>query len=234
MRGGRDARLFSAARGPCHRSAFALCVRRSALGVRLFAAQVLAGWLSAAVLNRLPGNRMESLPAARSPAASPAPRLDAVISDAAVTYLKLCGFVLYFRLLALGLANFLPEQLATLPAMALEVSSGCDMASRTGLWAGALCCAALSVQGVSVLLQVRTICPREVSFRPLLAARVLHLPVSLALYCLLLPEGAEEALYTITGRIVPMCRVPPDCALLVFFACCLLACELCQANFNRK
>ncbi|MFR6698421.1 MAG: hypothetical protein ACLUSW_04610 [Faecalibacterium sp.] len=32
-------------------------------------------------------------------------------------------------------------------------------ASRTGLWASTLCCAALSVQGASVLLQVRTICP---------------------------------------------------------------------------
>lgn len=203
-----------------------------ALGVRLFLAQVLAGWLSAALLNRWPRPQEKRKIAEKRPNTPPAPRLDAVISDAAITYLKLCGFVLYFRLLASGVAAFLPEKLAALPAMLLEVSSGCDIASRTGLWAGALCCAALSIQGVSVLLQVRTICPKEISFRPLLTARLLHLPISLALYSLFLPKEAVETLYTMTGRLVPMCRVPLDCALLVFFVCCLLACELCRASIR--
>ena len=54
----------------------------------------------------------------------------------------------------------------------------------------------LSVQGASVLLQVRTLCPGEVSFRPLLAGRFLHLPLSLALFCLTWPEQAVETLAT--------------------------------------
>ena len=37
------------------------------------------------------------------------------------------------------------------------------------------------MQGVSVLLQVRTICPAEISLRPLLAARAVHLPLSVCL-----------------------------------------------------
>ena len=53
-----------------------------------------------------------------------------------------------------------------------------------------LCCAALSVQGLSVLLQVRTICPAEMTLHPLYRARILHLPLSLALFYLLLPGGA--------------------------------------------
>ena len=123
----------------------------------------------------------------------PLPTLDAVVAQAAVTYLKLCGFVLYFRLLAAGAETLLPKPWSVLPAMLLEVCSGCDCASRTGLWASTLCCAALSVQGASVLLQVRTICPPEVSLGPLLAARVLHLPLSLALFWLVMP-GTEQAL----------------------------------------
>ena len=83
--------------------------------------------------------------------------------------------------------------------MLLEVCSGCDQAARTGLWASTLCCAALSVQGVSVLLQVRTICPAEISLRPLLAARAVHLPLSVAL--LPLTEGAAHGLEQVEFRV---------------------------------
>ena len=196
-----------------------------ALGVRLFAAQVLAGYLTAALLNRLHRAPPKPEPAARPGTAAP-PRLNEVIAQAAVQYLKLCGFVLYFRLLAAGCGLLLPAALAPFPAMLLEVCSGCDYASRTGLWASTLCCAALSVQGASVLLQVRTLCPKEVSFRPLLAGRFLHLPLSLALFCLTLPEQAVETFGNLCERVIPMRRVPPDCALLAFAVCCLASCEL--------
>lgn len=203
------------------------------LGVRLFLAQLLAGYLAAALLNRRPGRQSRSRAAAlpKEETAFQEPQsLDRVIADAAVTYLKLCGFVLYFRLLAAGVAVLLPARLAALPAILLEVSSGCDLASRTGLWASTLCCAALSLQGTSVLLQVRTICPPEISLEPLLKARLIHLPASLALFYLSMPEGAQEAFSTLCGRVtVPMQRVPPDCALLVFFVCCFAVCELCRA-----
>lgn len=201
-----------------------------ALGLRLFLAQILANYLCAAVLCRLGGVSRAEGGAAHSAPQNSLPALDKIIAEAAVTYVKLCGFVLYFRMLAAGFAALLPEKLAFLPAMLLEVSSGCALASRTGLWASALCCAALSLQGLSVLLQVRSICPKEVSLRPLLLARALHLPVSLALFWLLAPAGEQEAFNTMRGRVITMRRVPPDCALLVFLALCLLACELCRAQ----
>ena len=197
------------------------------LGVRLFAAQLLAGYLTAALLCRLHGGGQENM---REPCPAPAALapLDTIIAQAAVTYLKLCGFVLYFRLLAAGCGRFLPEGLAVLPAMLLEVCSGCDYAARTGLWASSLCCAALSLQGASVLLQVRTICPPEISFRPLLTARLLHLPLSLALFYVGMPERAAEAFSTLPERVILMRRVPLDCALLAFALCCLTAWELCR------
>ena len=202
------------------------------LGVRLFAAQVLAGYLSAAVLNRLHGGQEAAPPV--PPAEQPLPKLDAVVAQAAVTYLKLCGFVLYFRLLAAGCGALLPGIWAVLPAMLLEVCSGCDLAARTGLWASSLCCAALSVQGMSVLLQVRTICPAEVSFKPLLAARILHLPLSLALFYVALPEKAVQTFSTLSERVVVMRRVPLDCALLAFAVCCITACELCRLRQKEQ
>ena len=197
-----------------------------ALGVRLFAAQLLAGYLTAALLCRMQGGAGQCLPAKAEEI--PLPTLDAVVAQAAVTYLTLCGFVLYFRLLAAGAEALLPKPWSVLPAMLLEVCSGCDCASRTGLWASTLCCAALSMQGASVLLQVRTICPPEVSLGPLLAARVLHLPLSLALFWLVVPgtEQAVQAFSTLSGRVAVMHRVPLDCALLVFAVCCITVAEL--------
>ncbi|MFQ7014296.1 MAG: hypothetical protein ACLRRU_08095 [Faecalibacterium sp.] len=110
-----------------------------ALGVRLFAAQLLAGYLTAAVLCRMQGGAGQCLPAKAEEILLPT--LDAVVAQAAVTYLKLCGFVLYFRLLAAGAKALLPKPWSVLPAMLLEVCSGCDCASRTGLWAStALLC----------------------------------------------------------------------------------------------
>ena len=204
-----------------------------ALGVRLFASQLLAGYLSAALLCRMQGGGADgkTLPQAAPDLLQP---LDAIIAQAAVTYLKLCGFVLYFRLLAAGCGHFLPGGFAALPAMLLEVCSGCDYASRTGFWASSLCCAALSLQGASVLLQVRTICPPEISFRPLLAARLLHLPLSLALFYLGLPQQAVETFTTLPERVILMRRVPLDCALLAFALCCLTAWELCKACAEQK
>ena len=200
-------------------------------GVRLFAAQVLAGLAAAALLRRVrrPARPEQLLPAAGTDPLPPL-RLDGVIADAALTYVKLCGFILYFRLLAGGLSAAAPE-LGLPAALLLEVCSGCDLASRTGRWAGWLCCAAISLQGLSVLLQVRTICPAQVSFRPLLAARLLHLPLSLAFFRLLLwlPGGAVPAAAALHPSPVLLRRVPPDCALLAFLGCCLAVCQLSRA-----
>ena len=136
-------------------------------------------------------------------------------------------------ILAAGCGLLLPAVFAPFPAMLLEVCSGCDYAARTGLWASGLCCAALSVQGASVLLQVRTLCPPEVSLRSLLWGRLLHLPLSLALFYLGLPQSAVESFNTLCARVVPMQRVPTDCALLVFAVCCITACEACRLTEKK-
>lgn len=208
-----------------------------ALGVQLFVSQLLAGYLTAALLHRINGAKSmadTSSACVAEEKTETSLRLDQVIAQAAVTYGKLCGFVLYFRFLSQGLGLLVPEEWRFVPALFLEVSSGCDLASETGLWASGLCCAALSVQGVSVLMQVRTICPREISFKPLLAGRVIHLPLSLALFYLGLPEQAVETFGNLQGKVIPMRRVPLDCALLVFFVCCFTACELCCMGQRKE
>ncbi len=195
------------------------------LGVLLFCAQLAAGYLTAALLCRMAPAEEGMRPISVQPSPEP-PHLTDVLTGAAIGYVKLCGFVLFFRMLAAGAGALLPPMAGTLCAMLLEVCSGCDLAARTGRWASLLCCAALSVQGLSVLLQVRSICPPEMTLRPLYTARLLHLPLSLGLFYLLLPGGEQSVFSTLPPQVVPMRRLPPDCLLLVFFVCCLCVCEL--------
>lgn len=195
------------------------------LGVLLFLAQMAAGYLSAALLARL-GEPLISRNTSTIPSEPQLLRLDAVIAQAAQTYVKLCAFVLFFRMLAAGVGELLPSGAGAFCAMLLEVCSGCDLAAKSGRFASMLCCAALSVQGLSVLMQVRTICPPEMTLRPLYRARILHLPLSLLLFYILLPQRAQETFSTLCGQVTTMRRLPPDCALLVFVGCCFAVCEL--------
>lgn len=199
------------------------------LGALLFAAQLLAGYLSAAVLARMSGDEPDRPAKDISHRPHPPMGLEAVLTQAGQNYVRLCGFVLFFRMLAAGAGELLPGAAATFCAMLLEVCSGCDLAARTGYWASTLCCAALSMQGLSVLMQVRALCPPEMTLKPLYAARLLHLPLSIALFFVLLPGGERAAFSTLYGRVVPMRRLPADCSLLVFLACCMAVCALSRA-----
>ena len=71
-------------------------------------------------------------------------------------------------------------------------------------------------------------CPAEISLRPLLAARAVHLPLSVALFWLgsTVPVQAVQTFTTLTERVVVLRRVPLDCALLAFAVCCITVEEL--------
>ena len=43
-----------------------------------------------------------------------------------------------------------------------------------------------------------------------------------------------ESFNTLCSRVVPMRRVPTDCALLVFAVCCITACEACCLTGGKK
>ena len=205
------------------------------VGVLLFLAQITANYLCAALLSRL--SRTNRKGKRRSPRPKqqemPQLRLDGILAQSTLTYLKLCGFVLFFRMLTAGAGALLPPAVSTACAMLLEVCSGCDLASRTGYWASTLCCAALSVQGLSVLMQVRTICPPEMTLRPLYTARALHLPLSLAIFTLLLPEQEAEVFSTLPARVILMRQLPPDCAVLLLVGCSFAVCQLTNLLLQR-
>lgn len=150
--------------------------------------------------------------------------LVAAVGRAVDSTLTVCGFVLFFRFLCVVLAGLLPQggPAAFAVSALLEVTSGCAAAAALGAGRVYACCAALSVQSLSVLLQVRALLPAELSMRPLLRCRVVHLPLSLLFLRLglrLWPD-ASAALSTLAPRVLARSRMPLDAALLLFFLCC--------------
>lgn len=150
--------------------------------------------------------------------------LVAAVGQAVDSTLTVCGFVLFFRFLCVVLAGLLPQggPAAFAVSALLEVTSGCAAAAALGAGRMYACCAALSLQSLSVLLQVRALLPAELSMRPLLRCRVVHLPLSLLFLRLglrLWPD-ASAALSTLAPRVLARSRMPLDAALLLFFLCC--------------
>ena len=43
-----------------------------------------------------------------------------------------------------------------------------------------------------------------------------------------------ETFGNLCERVIPMQRVPPDCALLAFAVCCMAACELNKGLLRRE
>ncbi|MEI3013655.1 MAG: hypothetical protein V8T36_02200 [Ruthenibacterium lactatiformans] len=91
----------------------------------------------------------------------------------------LCGYVTLFSFFAAIAvptgADASVRFWATLP---LEVTSACRAACETAsAWRTQLCCAALSVMGASVFLQVRALLAPRIPLLPLLLSRLLHLPL---------------------------------------------------------
>lgn len=207
------------------------------LGVRLYLCQTAAAYLAVLCLRfirtiyrRKPDNVAEVLsPMSVTQNTEFAQSVAGAVNNAALTYLKLCGFVVYFRILARCAATLLPEKAAALPAMLLEVSSGCSAAAERPVDAVYWCCAALSLQGASVLLQMRAICPPQLSLMPLIWVRPLHLGFSLLiLRGMLQNQTAAAVLNSLETRVVTLPRLSPACALLLFGLCLLMCEQLCR------
>ena len=212
-----------------------LMLHSSAAGLLLTAA-LLAANLATALCCR-PFFHLEPMPAAVPASPNSSGGLVDAVRQAIDSTLTVCGFVVFFRFLGTVLSQLLPlsQPAGFLLNAALEVTSGCQAGAalpQGGLYA---CCAALSLQSLSVLLQVRALLPPSLSLRPLLWARGLHLGLSLLFLKLLtmvfpLPSPVYSSL---APRVFARSSAPLDAALLLFLLCCLVLHRLEQAMARK-
>lgn len=203
------------------------------LGKILFTAQTVANVLCSVFLAILiKSNRSAQ---ADAPALCQTNAAD-TIANASVTFVRLCSFVIFFRFLSGGIAAYLPDNAALGLTLLLELTSGCSAAAQSGPYAVYLCCAALSLQSISVWMQVRMLLPKEISLWPLLATRPLHLAVSLGVTHILLRLFPPQSVYnSLETDIRLRTAAAPDILFVVFFGLCQLVTALsCIINWKKR
>lgn len=179
-----------------------------------------------------------SLPLTQDTFSKPVDLVSAVTSSVD-SMLTVCGFVMFFRFVCTVLASALPpsEYIFFFVCAGLEVTTGCTVASMlSGDLAIAACCFALSVQSLSVFLQVRALLCRDLSLVPLILVRPIHFLFTL----LFLPRflrhipGYAPAISTLCNKVIPTTRTAPDAAIVLFILCCVVLHMLSQIQWKKS
>ena len=206
-----------------------LLLGSTTLGTLLYAGQLAANLLAVGLcLPMLPKTDAHRISVTPQENAKREISLPAAISSAASTCLNLCGCVIFFRVVAGVLLSVapMPEFAAACVSAVCEITAGCAaFASIGGKAALYGICLAMSLLGFSVWGQLRLLLQGQVPMRPLIISRLLHaflFPLLVRLLLWALPQ--EQAVFsTLAPRVVPMCRLPPDAAVVAaVFLCTLL------------
>lgn len=200
------------------------------LGVCLLGAMLAANVCTALAFRLMLALRpKKALPApsgTNAPAAGEGAGLVGAIQNAVHSMLTVCGFVVFFRFLCEATAQALSLDAVGFYVLCtgLEVTSGCAAGAALPGYAALACCAALSVQSLSVFLQVRSLLCPELPLWPLAVTRPLHLVLSLCFFRLFLHwlPGAADVISTLAPRVICRTRIAPDAALVLFAFCCLV------------
>lgn len=191
----------------------------AALGWMMFGAQCAAAALCAILFSFVIPQEKDGGSRGRAVQAKGCDASEAVASAVQATTI-LCGYVTLFSFLS-AYAAPLGNGVRYAVCFFLEVTNACIAAaeSDTGLRA-AMCAAALSAMGASVFLQVRAFAGKEISLKPLLVSRIVHLPLMLFFIRLLLtmfPSTQSAAVW----ENVYASRLPADAACVLFVLCAL-------------
>ena len=216
-----------------------LLLGRLQLGVLLYAAQLAANLAATACLDLFSASGRPSRAFSAARPAPPAPPqtsgLPDAISSAVSASLSVCGCVVFFRIVGAVIRSFLPVPPLLLSA-ALEISAGCaDAAARGGQIALYGCCAVLSLLGLSVWSQIQLFSGDAFCPRALLLSRVLHFFFlqGLIRLCVRFLPGSLAVCSSLSARVVPISRLPPDAALLGFSFLCAALYKVRQNLYNK-
>lgn len=153
-----------------------------------------------------------------------APSFPDAISNATMAYVKLCGCILFFGFLSACLSHYLPQPFCNLVSFCMEISSGCLYAAQIAPNGIYLCCCIISLLGLSAWIQLRALLPKEISLKPFLLLRPLHMVFSMLFTRFMLRYLPVTDVYnSLAPDILLRNRVSPLYGILLFFLLCRLA-----------
>jgi len=214
-----------------------LLLGQTTLGIWLFLLQLAANLLSAACLAPfLPKTNLslDSYQATCMPSVS----FSAAISHAVDSSLSVCGCVVFFKVLCAVMLPFLPDSVLTRPLVSavLEISAGCaEFAALGGAPALYGCGFCVSILGISVWAQLSLLLEGAVPLRWLAVSRLFHLVFYqfLLRYIIPLLPGAAPVYSSLAPRVIPLRRLPPDAAFLLFLFLCAVLYKLWRNLYNK-
>lgn len=209
------------------------------LGITLYGAQLAANLLCVLVLWPLLVRHPADLPTDGTPhkTGTSTASLSFAITGAVNSCLCVCGTVIFFRILQRMWAAVFPDFsfLSPVVSAVLEISAGCaDFAQQGGSFALPGICLCMSILGISVFTQLHAILQGAADLRLLLLARLLHIPVMLLItqsVMRLLP-GNAAVFSSLAPRVIPVSRVSPDAAFVIFLFLCAVLYKIRKKNYN--
>lgn len=195
-------------------------------GIILYSANLTATFIGSVIISRLFIKPEKFAPPADETQVSE-PDIVKCIMDAIQNIVMVCGYVVVFRCFADSLITAkTPFWVHFLLYTAAETTIACNAAAALSPKAALyLCCAAISFTAFSAIIQMRALLSRDISIRPVMMLRVLHLPLSLGLLRLLLTVFPSAAPAMSVFGTQTMMRFSPDtCAAFFALFTVLLIC----------
>ena len=195
------------------------------LGWILYLAQVVACF-SCGLLYRFlhrTDKAETSVQVAQAPVTT-SPSFSDAIASATLSYVKLCGCILFFSFLSACFTHCLPQPFCEIVPLCMEISSGCLRAAQIAPNGIYLCSCIISLLGFSALLQLRALLPKEISLKPFLLLRPVHMLLSVLVTRLLMHFlPASDVYNSLAPDILLRNRVSAIHAILLFILLCRLA-----------
>lgn len=142
---------------------------------------------------------------------------------------------MFFRIVYAVTVSALPAALRPWGSALLEISAGCaDFAALGGPVALYGICFCLSVWGVSVFVQLRSLLGPQTPWKPLLASRALHMVLLQVLVrlCVHFAQGGRR-IYQPGAARGAHAAAAPDAAVVVFCFLCAVLYKIRQRFYNK-
>lgn len=154
------------------------------------------------------------------------------VRDSVFSVCCICGYVIFFSVLTgiikdCGASETIKEILIIM----LEPTSACALIKEP-----MKCCAALSLCGASIFLQVRALVSKSISITPLILSRALHLPVSLIIFKLIIwlfPVYTTAAAISFFPRKT-YTHIPADVTAIIFALLCMVFCAVPPRSLRKS
>lgn len=197
-----------------------LTIKRSVLNdtrlnILLFLTRITTNCLSTTLLTQLK-KALKSVTRPTIPATSRPLQLSNVVTRTTRACLGLYNFILFFQVLTTKTKRILPSNTNIFYTVLLRIYSNYSLTTGDNQFTDVLYYTTLDIRKLSILVRIQAVYPPRVALHPLCHTQLFRLPLSLLMFCLLLPRQTRRAFDALYNHIAVVHHLPPSYTLLIF------------------